>query len=118
MTLTAKTLPAACVFDITVEGEFVSIAWHPGRLFELGNDEPIIGRRDARGSSLLCAQTDVDEDGDFTRSQLDGYVTTSARDALLWASELAQGDGAAQTAGFRLAIEVDHAVVAAALGGV
>lgn len=111
--LIAKTLPTACVFDITVDAEFVHIAWHPGRLFELGNDEPVVDqRRDARGSSLLVAQTEVDEDGNFTRMPLDGYVTTSARDALLWASELAQGSKGE----FRRAIEVDHCVVVAALG--
>lgn len=110
MTLAAKALPSPCVFDITVDAEFVHISWHPGRLFELGNDEPLTGRQSSAGRHLV-AQTDIDEDGEFTRIQIDGCATDNARDALIWASELAQGSKGE----FRRAIEASHAVIVAAL---
>lgn len=108
---TAKPLPSPCVFDITVDAEFVHIAWTAGRTFIRGSNEPRIGRQQPQPAGVMFAQTDVDEDGEFTRTSLDGFVTDSASDALLWASELAGGG----REGFRRAIEVDHAVIVAAL---
>ena len=108
--MTAKTLPTPCAFSITVDDQFVAVTWHPGRIVKIGSHEPLSGRQDATVQPL-CAQTEPDGDGDFTRMQLDGHVTDTAADALRWASELASG----RKGEMRRAIEVHHAVVVAAL---
>jgi hypothetical protein len=106
----------AFTYEINIDApDAVVITSHPGHLVRVvaGSATEVSGRQEADHtdrSQLYVAQP-PDPTGAVTRMQLQGHATTSARDALLWASELAFASGG------RLPLEVHHDVIVAALEG-
>lgn len=107
----AYKLPDACVFSIFVDSETVEVTWTAGRIYDVIARCYLSGRQDERASGGLMAVETPDSEGVISRVQVDGRVTDSARDAVLWASELALGSKGE----FRRPLEIPHAVILAAL---
>ncbi len=112
MTNATHTLPTVCVFSISVDPEAVDVTWTPGRIYDVTARCYLTGRQEERAAGTLMAVHAPDAEGVISRVQLDGRVTDNARDAVLWASELAIGSRGE----FRRALEIPHAVILAALG--
>lgn len=68
--------------------------------------ERVTGRHDTTKTRLRAVVQFAD--GSQNRNPLEGFVTDSARDAVLWASELASSGN------FRRALEIPHAVLTTA----
>ena len=94
------------VYEITIDGpEFVSIQTYPGMMMTPAG-ERVTGRHDTTKTRLRAVVQFAD--GSQNRNPLEGFVTDSARDAVLWASELASSGN------FRRALEIPHAVLTTA----